>query len=114
MKNKVNILGIEYEIMELTDEEQPYLKECDGFCDRSRKQIVVAKFEPNPNAGNVDAEWYRKKVLRHEIIHAFLHESGLEENSNEAEMWARNEEMVDWIAIQAPKIFKVYSELGIL
>ena len=36
-----------------------------------------------------------KKVIRHELVHAFLFESGLSVNS-----WADNEEIVDWIAIQ--------------
>lgn len=53
---------------------------------------------------------FEKKVLRHEVIHAFLGESGLRNNS----YWAENEEMVDWLAIQAPKIFKTFQELGIL
>ena len=60
-------------------------------------------------------ETYRKRVLRHEIIHAFLNESGLSDSSNQyAGAWAKNEEMVDWFAIQSPKIFKVYLELGLL
>lgn len=110
----INILGTEYTILQLSDEEEPYLKTCDGFCDRSRKKIVIAKMETNPDSYEVDVEWYRKKVLRHEIIHAFLHESGLEENSNKTDMWARNEEMVDWMAIQYPKILKAFREAGAL
>ena len=107
---KVNILGTEYEILTKSAEEEPYLKKCDGFCDRSMKKIVIGKFEPDPDGSTVDLEWYRRKVLRHEIVHAFLHESGLEENSLEVEIWARNEEMVDWIAIQFPKILKAFQD----
>ena len=60
-------------------------------------------------------ETYRKKTLRHEIMHAFLNESGLSDSSNRFDSaWAKNEEMVDWFAIQSPKIFKVFVELGIL
>lgn len=55
---------------------------------------------------------YSKKTLRHEITHAFLFESGLEDNSNEADAWARNEEMVDWIAFQGPKIYAAWQEAG--
>ncbi len=108
---KLNIMGTEYKVLYKTDEEEPYLKTCDGFCDRSRKEIVIAQMQPNPDTYQVDLEWYRKKILRHEIIHAFLHESGLEENSNSTDMWARNEEMVDWIAIQFPKILKAYQDV---
>ena len=45
---------------------------------------------------------YEKKILRHEIIHAFLYESGLDINSHDIDQWARDEEMVDWMAIQFP------------
>ena len=48
--------------------------------------------------------------MRHELIHAFLFESGLAENSN----WARNEEMVDWIARQFPKMAKTFQEVKVL
>ena len=56
------------------------------------------------------------KTLRHEIIHAFLNESGLHFNTQvvvDGNGWATNEEMVDWIAIQFPKIAIIYDELGI-
>ncbi len=100
---QLNILGTEYKVLYKTDEEEPYLETCDGFCDRSRKEIVIAQMQPNPDTYQEDIEWHRKKVLRHEIIHAFLHESGLEENSNSADIWARNEEMVDWVGFTVSK-----------
>lgn len=60
-----------------------------------------------------EQESYYKKVLRHELMHAFLNESGLSANSTVPDCaWAKNEEMVDWFAIQSPKIFKVFSEAG--
>lgn len=52
--------------------------------------------------------------MRHEVIHAFLFESGLAENSNTSDAWAVNEEMVDWLAIQAPKIFSTFKKMNIL
>ena len=45
----------------------------------------------------------------HEIVHAFLHESGLSSNSE----WAMNEEIADWIALQLPKIISICNELNI-
>lgn len=60
-------------------------------------------------------ETYRKKTLRHEIMHAFLNESGLSDSSNRFDgAWAKNEEMVDWLAIQAPKIFSTFKKMNIL
>ena len=62
-----------------------------------------------------EQEIYRKKTLRHEIIHAFLNESGLSDSSNQFDgEWAKNEEMVDWFAIQAPKIFSAFKKMNIL
>lgn len=57
-----------------------------------------------------DLESYENKVIRHEIIHAFLYESGIWVNSNDVEQWSMNEEMVDWIAIQFPKIYEAYKQ----
>ena len=48
---------------------------------------------------------YGKQLMRHEIVHAFLSESGLSANALSPDgAWALNEEMVDWFAIQGPKI----------
>ena len=56
-----------------------------------------------------------KGILRHELIHAFLSESGLSYSSlNYSSGWAKNEEMVDFFAIQFPKIAKVFKELKII
>lgn len=62
-----------------------------------------------------DYESWKKVILRHEILHAFLFESGLDASSIATYgAWAINEEMVDWFAIQSPKIFAAYQNLGIL
>lgn len=50
---------------------------------------------------------YQKEVIA-SIVHAFLFESGLAENSE----WAQNEEMVDWFACQAPKIYAAFRAAG--
>ena len=49
------------------------------------------------------------------MIHAFLAESGLSANAlSNYTSWAENEEMVDWIAIQFPKILEVFKEADCL
>lgn len=115
MKNKVNILGTEYTIKRPKAADDPKIAEnCDGYCDTSAKLLVVEAFEPDPNS-KADLEFYGKQVLRHEIIHAFMHESGLDANSCCYEGgWSTNEEMVDWFAIQSPKIFKAFEDVGCL
>lgn len=112
MKQSVNILGTEYEVLRQTVNENPKLETRCGYCDSSVKKIVVDTFEEEKkdvnSQDNVDV--LANKVLRHEIIHAFLGESGLQSNSD----WAENEEMVDWIAIQFPKMLKAFESLNIL
>lgn len=109
---KVNILGTEYKIIDKTEEEDKKLKKHDGYCDSSTKTIVILKYEDDP-MNKEDMSYFRKQILRHEIIHAFLSESGLEACGNSfGGSWALNEEMVDWMAIQAPKLFVAFEEAG--
>ena len=49
---------------------------------------------------------FKNKVFRHEILHAFLYESGLCYLEN-------NEIVVDWIASQYPKLKKTFKKLKI-
>ena len=116
MKDKINILGTEYSIYtNVKEEKEPRLKENYGFCDYCTKEIFLSKevlTETEDSMKNLKE--YEDKVLRHEIIHAYLFESGLRENSKGSIAWAANEEMVDWIAIQSPKIFKTFQELEII
>lgn len=105
----VNILGAEYKIIRSDVVQHPKLERAAGYCDFNVHTIVVDTF-PNPDQdATEDMEAYKNKVLRHELVHAFLRESGLSTNS-----WANDEEIVDWIAIQAPKLFKVFKELNLI
>lgn len=112
MTKKINILGTEYTIRYCREEEHELLngKYRAGCTDNSVKEIIIC--EKKPDCELQDYEACKKIVLRHEIIHAFLFESGLDSSSFLTGAWAVNEEMVDWIAIQFPKIQKVFVELG--
>lgn len=104
---KVNVLGTEYEIITgVTKEEDDMMVNNDGYFDASVHKIFIGDFS---NHGWNDNEAYSRKVIRHELVHAFLYESGLSVNSD----WAENEELVDWMAIQIPKLSKVFDELDI-
>ena len=111
---KVNILGSEWSIFRRERDIDETLKDCDGYTDNTTRSIIVAIAKREP--GHVEGvEAYMMKVTRHEIVHAFLSESGLNVNSLPCEEgWAMNEEMVDWIAIQGPKIYKAWQEAGAL
>lgn len=110
-KKTISILGTEYTIEELSKEEDRNLLECDGYCDKTTKRIVCIKKYEDCELGNF--EEYRKKVLRHEIIHAFHFESGLSENL-ENKRYGFSETLVDWFAIQSPKMLQVFKELDII
>lgn len=121
MKNmKVIILGTEYSIETHKVSDDSYLEKnkLAGYCGEESKLIVIADMTEEKYFSDMDEkeqEAYRKRSLRHEIMHAFLNESGLSDSSNQyGGAWSKNEEMVDWFAIQSPKIFAVYQSLDIL
>lgn len=106
---KVNILGSTWTITERSEAEDNRLDNCDGYCDWTTREIVV---ERELNGTLRDMETYIRKVKRHEIVHAFLLESGLHECSGSTEAWAANEVMVDWFARVGPKIYDAWKEAG--
>lgn len=108
MGMKVNVLGVQYKIKQLDESRDARLKGIDGYCDFSTKEIVIDTFVEDIDTLK-DLIAYKDKVIRHELVHAFLYESGLDVNS-----WARNEEVVDWIAIQFPKLLKVFKEVEVI
>lgn len=110
---KVKILGTEYEIISVEEtndnlEKYPLLKDNSGYTDITTKQIYILKYK-NTEDTFKSLDVLYKKTLRHELIHAFLYESGLFNNSNGD--WAKNEEVVDWIAIQFEKLLGAFIEL---
>ena len=107
--DKVNILGQEWEIVKQTESENPKLETANGICEVYSHKIVLREIKESEKYYE-NLEEFKRTVFRHEIIHAFFAESGLRQNSD----YAENEELVDWIAIQLPKIVKVMNELDIL
>lgn len=106
--NKIKILGTTYTIKK-SDRKDPKMLGNDGYCDNSSKEIVLLKgLSIKQDIRCVDKpEKYANSVLRHEIIHAFFSESGMSD-------YCHNELLVDWIAVQFPKMFQVFNELDIL
>lgn len=111
---RINVLGTEYTVKHHKQTEDPKLQSCDGYCDFSVKLIVIERFEKHPQ-NKADMRQYEKEVLRHEIVHAFLNESGLQGCTHSCDRgWACNEEMVDWIALQTPKLLRAFREADCL
>ena len=104
---KINVLGTEYAIVcEVLGN-----ADTDGSCDYTAKKIVIRSDNFNEVG---DFEHLQKKQLRHEIIHAFMSESGLQANWQHVQEFGHDETTVDWFAIQSPKIYKVFAELDLL
>lgn len=103
-KHVVNILGQDYKIFFRNKASDPYLAEALGYTDFYTKEIIIADDLESYGATN-DAtrnKLINNHTIRHELVHAYFFESGLDGSSD----YARNEELVDWIAIQLPKMFK--------
>lgn len=108
---KLSILGSEWTIEYRNADADPQLEENDGYTDPSVKLIVIANKRADCTIH--DYKYMQKENLRHEIIHAFLFESGLGFNLEHNE-FGHEETMIDWIAIQFPKMLKVFEEAGCL
>ena len=109
----VYILGTQYNIKLIPEEDDPMLKTLEGYADQTTHKIVVKLIEKQSGSVHNIAD-YAKNIMRHELIHAFLFESGLGTCANEIDCWSQNEEMVDWFAYQSPKIFKLFQQLKCL
>lgn len=112
----VNILGMPYDvIIGMTEEEDPGLENRMGYCIPVRQRIVVADLDAIDGWKDENEDAKRRCLavtLRHEVLHAFLSESGLWSNSGDSQAWAMNEEMIDWIAMQWYKIQRVLEVLS--
>jgi hypothetical protein len=115
MIKTINVLGTKYKV--ITD--VPVWKDSElanrfGYCSFVDHRIVVADLNTIDlwkNESESVKLLQKKSTLRHEIIHAFLAESGLRGSSSSVEQWALHEEMIDCFALQLPKIIKVFKEL---
>lgn len=114
---KVNILGTEYSIYfveKFPENLSDYEEDSDAVFNSFNREIYV-KTKKEKDITEQGRERILKKNLRHEILHGFLYESGLSSNTyGHIGAWAEHEEMIDWFAIQSPKIFNVFTELDIL
>lgn len=110
MPLRVNILGTEYEVKYLSEAEYPKLKlrDANGLAELYSKELIINR-EIDDGSGICfeNLKEFEKKVVRHEIIHAFFHESGLRD-------FAEDECLTDWLALQVPKMIKVFEEVGCL
>ena len=105
---KIDVLGARYTVLDdQLAEKNPDLQNRAGLCEPYRRRILIRKLNPDDDTPESLAR-YKRETLRHEIVHAFLCESGLGSSCD----WAKNEELVDWIAIQFPKLARAFAAAG--
>ena len=110
----LNIMGTTYTVNRYNFKDKPIFEKrhIGGYCDSTEKEIAIVNLETYPGFEDESPEYCRKAekdTMRHEIVHAFLSESGLDDSSLAFDRgWAKNEEMVDWIAKQFHKILEVF------
>ena len=112
----VNVLGTDYKILlkAYKDDDAFAKKSIDGYCNGFTQEIIVCDLNTKEDWKTETKETIdicQRQILRHEIVHAFLNDSGLQatEHNNEYS-WAYNEAMVDWIALQGIKIYDAWKQ----
>lgn len=111
----VDILGSQWKIKYVDDD--PAFTMANGYANEAAREIVIenVKMKNDPLSYDMQSQYNnQKRVLRHELIHAYLFESGLGDSSNSCDAWAVNEEMVDWFARTIPKMTETFKELKCL
>lgn len=106
----VSVLGTYYRIETRTPDEDVRMADKNGLTDPSTKRIIINDFsqvrEEDPADALDNQVWFRDQVLRHEIIHAFLTESGC------VDAFWHTEDMVNWLAYMAPALHVAFVDAG--
>lgn len=104
---KMNILGTDYELIKDCDELTE--RNVDGECQSYGKVIRIRPLKKMLLPVDSDAIKQQRynEVVRHEVIHAFFHESGLDG-------YSADEQLVDWLAMQFPKMYRLFKEHEVL
>ena len=102
----VDVLGVPYSVNITPEADDPKLESMDGYTDPSIKRIVISDVHRRPDdPENVqDQDWFQRNIIRHELIHAFVVESGCQDA-----LW-HSEDMVRWLAYMFPRLVDAFKE----
>ena len=101
MYQKLYILGQPYEVVGPEDVNNPTkLEGVDGLAELYAKKLVVDLGAMGNPQNYENEEGYYMRVLRHEMVHAFMHECGL---SN----YAKDEQLTEFLAQQLDKMWEI-------
>lgn len=103
----LTILGSEWTMRIATIEEEPILANADGITDWSTKTMLIKAKQGESEFPLADFQSYQKEVRRHEIVHAYLFESGLGNDFCHPE-YGHDETTIGWMAIQIPKMMETF------
>ena len=109
----VVILGTEYTLHICPESKDKRFEtlNCDGFCDRSTKELWVSNYlDSDKQVSVANPRYCILHAIKHEMEHAYLYESGLGSDWEHKE-FGHEETTVDWIASQFEKIHFIYNEI---
>lgn len=104
--DSVDIMGVAYDIIQSSSDYNYKLDGCHGYIELYDKSIVLDNYVDTDKT-ILKLEDFKDKVLRHELVHGFLHEAGHEK-------YCDDEILVDCIAILLPRMFKACLNLEII
>lgn len=120
MSNKVSkvvdVLGTPYtiEIKGYSDDPAFAKHNIDGYCEHGTHRIVIGDLHTFPGWEDETEEFIdanMKHTLAHELVHGILNESGIQDSAHVYDgPWSKCEEMIDFWAIQGPKIYKIWEQ----
>lgn len=99
---KIDVLGQEYNLFFEDDDKN--FNDCDGYCYPFDKKIRIKDKYLQPGESDKGKEIRLQEVIRHELVHAFCQESGVD--------YDEDEQLVDWIARMIPKIESVVGKIN--
>ena len=100
---KVDILGEQYKLMEIEDKRFDEF-DADGFCEWWAKELHIKKGIDEHEPGSMlNLKDYRANTIKHEIVHAFMFESGMQN-------YERDEMLVEWVARNLEKMMNAYNQ----
>lgn len=113
LPTKISVMGSEFEIIYTTEEEDPTIKGKSGVCYSLLQKIKIDQYIYLDDADGSVAEAEKASkllsllaILRHEIIHAFFFQSGLDSQCS----FAVDEVLIDWLSLKLPEIVEVMNQ----
>ena len=113
LPTKIAVMGTDFDITYTTEEDDPTIKGKSGVCYSLLHKIKIDQWIYLDDAdGSVSETEKASKllsllaILRHEVMHAFFFQSGLDTQCS----FAVGEMLIDWLSLKMPEIVDVMNE----